>query len=179
MLPKVLNTASTFFERVISALAGLAGILVVALMLIIGLAVFTRYLLNQPFDWVLEATEYAMVWITFLSAAWILAKEGHVMVELLTARLNPRTQALLSVITSIIGAILCAIVVVYGTQVVLDHFQRGIRMETMLAPPKAPFLSIIPIGSLVLFFQFLRRTHGYLGRWKALSRKNQEGKASP
>ena len=180
MLSKLLNRTSTLYEHVITALASLAGTLIVALMLTIGLAVFMRYLLNQPQAWVLEATEYAVVWITFLSAAWILAKEGHVMVELVTARLKPRTQALLCIITSILGAVLCIIVVVYGTQVVIDHFQRSVRMETTAAPLKAPFLSIIPIGSLLVFVQFLRRTYGYIEQWKALSGKNLDGtKANP
>ena len=168
MISKLLNRSNTVYERIIKALAGLAGTLIIALMLTIGLAVFMR-LLVHPLSWVLEATEYAVVLVTFLSAAWILEKEGHVVIELVTDRLNPRTQSVRNIVISILGAILCAIVVVYGTQVVWDHFQRGIRMETTGAPLKAPFLSIIPICSLMIFIQFLRRTYGYLKQWKELS----------
>jgi TRAP-type C4-dicarboxylate transport system permease small subunit len=121
--------------------------------------------------WVLETTEYILVWFTFLAAAWILKQEGHVKVEILVSRLNPRVQALLGIITSIIGVVLCSLLIVYGSQVVWDFSQRNLLMDSLLEPPKAPLLAIIPIGSFFLLIQFLRRSYGYLESWKALSGK--------
>ena len=103
-----------------------------------------------------------------------LKKEGHVKVEILTDKFGPRVQALLGIITSIIGAILCSFLIIYGTQIVWDSFQRNILMTTMLKPPRAPLLAVIPIGSFLLFVQFLRRAYGYLECWQEpLSKEKQ------
>ncbi len=165
---------TAIYDRVVGSLAVLGAVLIIIAMLIVTLEVVMRYLLHRPPVWVLETTEYILVWFTFLAAAWILKKEGHVKVEIVVSRLRPRAQALLGIITSITGVILCSLLVIYGSQVVWDHFQRNILMDSLLAPPKAPFLAIIPIGSFLLLLQFLRRSYGSLERWKALSGEEQE-----
>ena len=170
----LLKKVIAIYYRITNSLAALGGVLIITAMVTITFGVVMRYLLHRPPVWVVETTEYILVWFTFLAAAWILRKEGHVKVEIVVSRLSPRAQALLGIITSIIGAVLCSILVVYGSQVVWDHFQRNILMDSMLQPPKAPLLAIIPIGSFFLLIQFLRRSYGSLERWKASSGKAQE-----
>lgn len=165
---------TAIYDRVVGSLAVLGAVLIIIAMLIVTLEVVMRYLLHNPQVWVVETTEYILVWFTFLGAAWILKQEGHVKVEILLSRLSPRTQAVLGIITSIIGAALCSILVVYGTQVVWDSFQKNILLPTMLQLPRAPLFIIIPIGSFLLVIQFLRRSYGYLGSWQTLSGKEQE-----
>ena len=165
MILRLLPRVGRVYQRIINSLASIAGALIVGGMLIICLDILLRVLVARPQVWVLETVEYILVWSTFLGAAWILSKEGHVKVEIVSSRLNPRAQALLGIITSIIGAIICFIVVVYGIHVVWDHFLRGIKVFSLMAPPKAPLLAIIPIGGFFLFLQFLRRSYGYLQRW--------------
>ena len=171
---QLLKKVTAIYDRVVGSLAILGAALIVIAMLIVTLGVVMRYLLHNPLVWVLETTEYILVWFTFLGAAWILKKEGHVKVEILTDKLSPRVQALLGIITSIIGAILCSFLIIYGTQIVWDSFQRNILMTTMLKPPRAPLLAVIPIGSFLLFIQFLRRAYGYLECWQEpLSKEKQ------
>ncbi len=165
---RLLAKATGVFNNIIGSFAFVGGAFIVTAMLIVVLEVVMRYFLSRPQVWVAESVEYLLVWITFLAAAWILKIEGHVSVNLLFDRLNPRAQVVLGTITSVVSAIICFLFMVYGTQIVIEYFQKGIRTVTVLAPLKAPLFMIIPMGSFLLFIQFLRRSHGYLKRWKTL-----------
>ncbi len=108
--------------------------------------------------WVLEGTEYALLYITFLVAAWLLKKEGHVKVDIVLNQLGPRARAILNFATSIILAVLCLLLVWYGAQSTLENFQKGLLSVRYYELPKFVFLIIIPVGSFFLLIQSLKRT---------------------
>ncbi|MBI4286229.1 MAG: TRAP transporter small permease [Chloroflexi bacterium] len=170
---RVLKSITAAYDRVIGYFAVVAGVLIVSAMLIITLEVVLRRFFALPQRWVVETTEYIMVWTAFLAAAWILRREGHVRVEIVANHFTRRAQAVIGIVVSLIGAALCIVIAVYGSEVVWDFFQRGIRMGTTMAPLKAPFLTIIPIGSILLILQFIRRTGGYVQKLRA-GRTGQE-----
>ena len=163
-----------FFERVLSSLASAAIVLMGIACIIVCLEVFARYFLNRPQVWVFETTEYILLWITFLATAWVLRKEGHVKIDILINHLNPRAQAILNTITSVIGAIACFVIFWYGAQVTFAYYQKGIIIPKTLQLPKSPILAIISVGSLLLFIQFLRRAYRYLGLFRKLRNKTGE-----
>lgn len=161
-------------DRIIEFAAVLAGVGVVFVMISICFDVISRRLLNMGQEWPIEYTEYALLYITFLSTAWVLKKEAHVKMDLLLNRLKPRNQALLNTATSIIGAMLCLIMAWFGVLVTWDMFQRGIHRPTPLYTPMAPLIAVIPVGSFLLLIQFLRRAYGYL-RSGEVAKLNWEG----
>jgi len=152
----------------------LAGILLIFITLIIGVSIASRYFLNRPMGWVTEISEYSLLYITFLVAAWVLKKEGHVKMDIVLTRLKPRTQSVTNVITSAISAVVCFILTWYGVRVTWELFQTGYPTPTILELPKFIIIAAIFIGSFLLFIQFLRRTCSYLGNWRASRDKEQE-----
>ncbi len=158
---------SVIFDRTISFLAFLAGVLIIFMMLAVGTEVITRYFFNQPLMGLTEIIEITLLYITFLGTAWLLKKEGHVKMDIVISRLKPRTQALANFVTSIIGVVICLAIAWYGAKVTWDHFHTAIFETPILEIPDAYVLVIIPIGSFLLFIQFLRRTFGYLELWRA------------
>ncbi|MFC1980505.1 TRAP transporter small permease [Chloroflexota bacterium] len=163
------------FDHTIDSLALFAAVLMVFIMLAVVADVVTRYALGKPIFWVVEICEYSLLWITFLATASLLKREEHVKMDLVLNRLNPGTQARMNVITSIIGAIACLIVTWYSAMLTSDMFQMGYFVASLnLRPPKGPILAIIPIGSFLLFVQFMRRTYGFLRSFRALP-DNGEG----
>ena len=162
------------FDHTPNFLACVAGILLVIGWFSVVADVVMRYFLNRPLVWVLETTEYVLTTIAFLGAAWLLRREGHVSLDLVLNLLKPRTQAMFHTITSILGAIACLIVVWYGVEATCSHYLKGMRIVTALAPPSAPFLTIIPVGFFLLFLQFLRRSYGYLLKWKAVPEREEK-----
>jgi len=161
------------FERVEGYFAFLAVILLIAMMLMVTIDVIGRYVFNQPLRGAQELCENSLVWFTFLSAAWLLKRERHVVVSIVTDRLKPRAQSFLNIIISIIGAIVCFGIVYYGTIVVIETFQRGSVQIYTLGLPLGPLYTIIPIGCAFLVVRFVLRTIKCIGEWK--TRKEETG----
>ncbi len=166
---KLLTKVTAIFDRTISLLAFLAAILLILIMLSVSAEVFMRQSLARPLVGVLEITEISLLFITFLGAAWLLKRDGHVKMDLVINRLGPRTQVVVNIIMSILAAITCLVIVWYSAEVTWDHFQRGLIRPGFLEVPNVYVLPVIPLGIFLLFVQFLRRIYGYLRSWKALS----------
>lgn len=158
---KVLAKARVIFDKVLNGLASLAGVMVGFMTLAVSYSVVMRYLLNRPPIWVVQVSEYMLLWITFLGAAWLLREGGHIRVDIITSHLSEKAQRVLGIITSAIGVGVCLVIVWFGTQTTWSDFQANILETKAVYIPKAPIISIIAIGSLLLFIQFVRNIWGY------------------
>jgi C4-dicarboxylate transporter, DctQ subunit len=156
------------FDKLLDDLSYLAAFVLGFMALAVTLEIITRYFFNDPWLWTIEITQYCQVWITFLCAAWILRKEGHVIVDFLPNMLNASSRTLLYTVLSFVGIIVCLIYAWYGIQVTADLFQKGRQMSTILMPPSFILYLIIPIGNILLTAQFIRRTVGLVNKYKAL-----------
>ncbi len=154
------------FDVLLDVLGVLSGVIIICIMCLVLYEVLMRYFLNRPTLWVLEIVEWALVWMTFLSAAYVLKEERHVSMDIVVARLSPRTQAMVGVCTSIMGALICLVLAWYGAQIVHDHIVRGVLEAKMMRAPKGPLMSVIPAGFFLMTVQFLRRTVTCFKRWK-------------
>ncbi len=172
---KILAKINTIFDHTLTLLSVLACVLIIFVIVSVDLEVFMRYFLRQPLKWVVEISGYSLLYITFLVAACVLKREGHVKMDLVINRLEPRTHLLLNIITSITSAIVCLVIAWYGVKVTWEHFQIGFYLSTPLKPPSFLIVIIVPVGSFLLFIQFLRRTYGYMGSWRALPNKQYKG----
>ena len=169
----LLKKVGVIFDGFVNFLAGLGILVIIFFMVTIGLHVVLRYFFHNPISWVVQTTEYGIYSLVFLGAAWILRKKRHASLDILTNRLRPRSRAVLNMITSGIGAIVCLIFFFFGTQLVLDHFQRGLFEMKTWDVPTAPILALIPLGFLVLLIQFIRQGYGHLENWKAKPEEDQ------
>ena len=165
---ELITKAERVFDIILGLMLIIIGALIVFMMLAVGADVVLRSFFRAPLKWVFDVTEIILLYITFLGAAWVLKKEGHVKIDLIVNQLNPRIQALLGIASSIIGLFICWVLVWYGVQVTQGQFQRGIYEATALETPTGVIILAIPIGGFLLFIQFLRRGYGYLRRWKQL-----------
>lgn len=150
----------------VNAMAVLAGGLIIFAMLSVVAEVVTRSFMGRPLVWVIEISEYLLLYITFLGTPWLLREEGHVRVDILLRAVNPRVRAFLEALSSVVGASICLILVVYGGQIAWDAYRRGVYNPTILQFPKAPLLAVIPAGSLFLTVQYVRRLAGSIRDWQ-------------
>lgn len=164
---KLQTKLSAIFDRITGVLAFMGASLIIFTMLIVCTEIVVRYYLGHSIEGTLEITEYALVYMTFLGAAWLLKKEGHVKMDFVLNRLKPRGQVLLNIITSILGVVSCFILTWYSAEVTWDSFRINYHLEhQILEPPFFPIVMIAPIGSLLLSIQFLIRTYSFLRRWR-------------
>ncbi len=156
---KLLTKVATIFDRTVDLLSNLASIILIFMMLAVGADVVMRYFFSRPMVWLNEVVGALLLYFTFLVATWVLRREGHVRMDLVVRRLSPRVQTILDIIASILGVIISLVLMWFGAQVTLEHWQKGLYIPTQLDIPNAYILVIIPIGSFLLFVQFLRRTY--------------------
>jgi len=131
-------------------------------MLSVGADVVMRYFFKQPLIWVLEITEYALLFMTFLATTWLLKNEGHVKMDLILLLFKPRTRIIINSFTAVLLVILFLFITWYGAKVTWEHFQGRYITSTPLAVPSGPLVAVIPVGSFLLFAQSLRMLYGYL-----------------
>lgn len=154
---KLSGKITGIFDRTVDVFSIMGGVLLVAIMLAVSVKIIFRYFLHEALVGVDEIAEISMLYLTFLGAAWLLRRGGHITIDLLFARLKPKTQARLNIITSVFGLFISLILVWYGTTATVSFWQRGILTPTILEVPRALIIGIIPAGSLLLALQFLRR----------------------
>ncbi len=170
---ELLAKANHIFDKTLDATTIAASALMIFLMIAITVDIILRYFFNRPTPWMLEVTSFSLLWITFLGVAWLLRKDGHVKMELLLTRLNPRSQTMLNIITSIIIVIVC-VILVWQTAENTAHYIRTSHVQPSERRfPTAPIFIIVPIGLLLLLIQSLRRTNGYLKVWRELPDQEQ------
>ena len=117
--------------------------------------------------WAIEISEYCLLYLAFFGAAWLLREDGHVKVEVVVEVLSARNQALLGVVTSVVGVLVTGVLAYFATTTTIMEYLAGTKMyESPLKPPLYPLLIPIPVGAASLCIQFMRRTCGYYQRWQ-------------
>ncbi len=161
MSNKKSSRITKIFDGTLDIFVILAAVLILFIALGIATDVTLRYFWSRPIFWMTEVTEYALLWLTFLVAAWLLRREGHVKMDLLVNRLKPRGQRRINITTSILSAIVCLVIAWDSAMATWESYVKGYIEWTLLEPPTTPIIVIIPIGFSLLFIQFLRRAYGY------------------
>jgi TRAP-type C4-dicarboxylate transport system permease small subunit len=143
-------------DRLCDGLAWISAWMVLAMCLGMVYEVCMRYFFIRPTRWSADFTDYALLYTTFLSAAW-LAKHGeHVNLTYLLDHLSPRSRHVMEAMGSFFCALVCAFIIWYGARDTIDAFSRGITMVRPIAIPKWPILGVVPFGCFLVFVQFVR-----------------------
>lgn len=148
------------WSALLDGLAYLVAILTAALTLAVVYEVVARYFFNRPTAWAVDFTEYALLYITFLGAAWALRERAHIRIEILTERLGPRPQLALGAVVSLLAAGVSAVLMWQGAEVTWEAYTKD---QAMLKAWRVPrWILILPIflGSLLLVIEFLRQAWG-------------------
>lgn len=117
-------------ERVASC-----GLLVATLGLIV-LQVVSRYVFNTPFSWTEELARFALLWFTFVSAGFVMARRIHIAVDLLASKLGRVGTIVLDTFAMTAVVVTAAVMAVAGAQ-----FAAG--ANRLLAPATSLPMSVV------------------------------------
>lgn len=157
----------TFFDRILEITKAAGIVMIMFMMLAICTHVGMRYIFDKPLNWVIDVSTILLLYTAFLGGAWLLRDEGHVSVDFIFAQLKPRNQFLLQIINSVICLAVCAIITVYGIIETISVLKLDLYVDMPLEPPKWVVIIIIPLGSFLLFIQFIRRIRGFLKKFRS------------
>ena len=156
-MKRTLHMLGRAFDIVVDVGAFVATWLIAVMALTIGLEVLMRRVFSNSLPWVIQVNEYAVMAIPFLAGAWLLKQDGHTRLTLVMERVSPRTANLMRVSTSVLAAVICA-VLVWKTG---SRVWEGIEAGTIIRGDAFSIRQIwiwwvLPFGFALLCIQFLR-----------------------
>lgn len=143
-------------DRLSTGFGKLCAWTVVLLTLLISWEVFSRYALNTPHAWVLDAQIMLYGTLFMTAGAYTLSKNGHVRGDVLYGFFQPRTQASIDLLLYILF-FLPGIVALTWAGWTFAQESLAIREQTFSADalPLYPFKFVIPVAGAVLLLQGL------------------------
>jgi len=155
------------FDGINDFMAGLAGIILVFICGAVCYSIGMRYLFTKTTIWIMQTTEYALLWILFLSTTWLLREGGHIITDIIHSHLGDKTKRCLDIIMFVLAGLACLVMLYFGVDHVCECITRSVTDVRGVTIPKWPVFIIIPIGSLLLAIQFFRMAWGRLTDHKA------------
>ena len=132
-----------------------AAWLIIALMTVVCVEVFKRYIMNMPTAWIFDLDNMLYGSLFMLGGAYTLAQNAHVRGDFLYSSMRPRTQASLDLVLYIvffIPGIAALIYAGYGYAADSWHIAEHSNV-TADGPPVYHFKSVIPIAGALVMLQ--------------------------
>lgn len=132
-----------------------AAWLIIALMSVVCVEVFKRYLLNMPTSWIFDVNNMMYGSLFMLAGAYTLAQNAHVRGDFLYSSMKPRNQASLDLLLYIVFFIPGIAALCYaGWDFAAISWRIGEHSNvTADGPPVYHFKSVIPIAGALLMLQ--------------------------
>ena len=151
-----MNAFWKFFDKLLNIMAALAGVILVFITAAVCYTIGMRFLFKQTTIWIIPITEYALLWIVFLGATWLLKQGGHITTDIIYVHLSEKNKRYLDCAMSVIGGLACALMLLFGIHHLYDCIANKVTDVRAMTIPKADVFIIIPMGSLLLTVQFFR-----------------------
>jgi TRAP-type mannitol/chloroaromatic compound transport system permease small subunit len=131
--------------------------LIMALMSVVCIEVFKRYILNAPTAWIFDLDNMLYGTLFMMCGAYTLAQDAHVRGDFLYGSFKPRTQATLDLVLYILFFLPGVMALIYAG---IDYASISWRIDehsnvTSNGPPVYPFKTIIPIAGVLVLIQGL------------------------
>jgi C4-dicarboxylate transporter DctQ subunit len=158
-----------FFDKLSDLMAALAGAILVFITGAVCYTIGMRFLFTRTTIWIMQTTEYALLWIVFLGTTWLLREKGHITTDVVYTHLGERTKRYLDLIMNVIGGFAAATMVFLGALHVHECIVGKVTDVRAVTVPKVAIFIIIPIGSFLLTIQFFRMAWSRLNDIRAKS----------
>jgi len=146
----------TWFDKTINGMAVLAGGVLVFISAAVCYSVVMRYFFKSPSIWVVQTTEYGLLWMVFLGTGWLLKEKGHVSVDIVYGLLGDRLKTRFDLVMYTLGGVACSVIFFISLAYIVECITRGVNDVRAVTVPKSFVFVIIPVGMFFLCVQFFR-----------------------
>ncbi|MCC6198480.1 MAG: TRAP transporter small permease [Burkholderiales bacterium] len=134
----------------------IAGVCVIAMMLAVCIDAAARYLLRAPLPWTFDLVSYyLMVGAAYFALSSTYRHGDHVNIPMLYSRLPLRARAWVEVVTSVLAAVLFALVAHTGWESMIEAWAHGEFNPGFVRWPVWLSILPIPLGSALLVLRLL------------------------
>jgi TRAP-type mannitol/chloroaromatic compound transport system permease small subunit len=120
--------------------------------------VFMRYVFNQPTNWAHELSAFFYGVFFLLGGAYTLRWKANINVDVLYARLSPRSRAMLDLVTWLLFYFFCGVLLWQGSEAAWKSFLRLERSSTVWEPYVWPLKFCIPLAAFLMLLQGFTKT---------------------
>jgi TRAP-type transport system small permease protein len=150
-------TLSRWYGRLLNAMMGAAGLLLLLMTVMIGADVALRNLGLGGVPPSNELSEDILYLVTLLTAPGLLRRGQHIRIDIVLQALPPRAAWLLEWVGDVIGLVCCLIFVWYGASVAATSFFDGSVSIKTLVLPEWWLLAPMPVAFALLGCEFVFR----------------------
>jgi C4-dicarboxylate transporter DctQ subunit len=133
-----------------------AGVLMVAMMVMIVADVALRNLGYQSSAHFFTFTEYFLLLIPLLGAPWLVREKGHIHIELLIAALPPRARRRILWLVLALSLAVCLVLAWYGGAITLQNFMQNEKDVRSFDMPRWMLMAAMPVSFGMMALEFLR-----------------------
>ncbi len=153
-LPGILGSLDRTMALLNRVILGLGGLCLVGACLVLTHSVVVRYLLKEPTEWQDEMAVFLIIGATFLSAAGVQAKRGHVAIEALTGLLPPAANRVRLLLADIVSLAFCLFFAWKSWSLDHEAWTDGQISQSTWGPPLWIPYTLMAAGMSLLCLQF-------------------------
>lgn len=134
-----------------------AGLFLLIIVSTMAAQVIARYVFDAPFQWSEEVARFALIWMTFISAAFVMAEGRHIAVDIISSRVGDGGKLFIECMSYVVVAASCLLLLIGGANFVWYVGKVG---SPALGVPKSWWygagmvgLLLMAVHSLVNLFQ--------------------------
>ncbi len=131
--------------------------LVVPLTVIVVFEVVMRYVFDAPTLWAWDVNMYLGGLMTILGGGYVHLYKGHVSVEFLLEKWQPKNKALLDLILSPLIILPLIALFWYGLDAAVQSVKINEHQTSLWEPPLYPLRIMVPIGAALFLLQAVSR----------------------
>jgi TRAP-type C4-dicarboxylate transport system permease small subunit len=156
---KLLGDLENFFNRINHGIARISSISIIIIMgvmtLVLGVQIFSRYVLNSSLFWSEEFARYCFIWVIFLGATVAFQKGQHICISSIMDLFHGNTRLLLDLLIQIVLLFFIVFLIRYGFSLSLNNLIWKDISPAMQVPMWC-VSSIIFLAGLALLIQVLQ-----------------------
>ena len=145
------------WDRFIQLIDLASALCVVAMVSIVAVQIFLRYVLGHPFVWADELANWLFVWVIYLGATVLVRYDAHLTVGILTDRLSPRVNRWRKLFINLL-VLAFLVLLFWETIALLQKF--GTTASAAMGVPMGLFFGCGLVFATVSVIEYCRQTIG-------------------
>jgi len=150
-------------ERINIWMGAFASWTLLAMTLIVGFEVASRYLFNAPTTWAWDVNTQLMLLLLMLGMAEVYRQDAHVRVDILITNLSPRQRTVIDILFAPVFLFTVFILTWSSWDYFIDSYELREAASTLFAPPLYPIKFTMVIAGVLLLMQ------GIVKLWRDVS----------
>ncbi len=128
--------------------------ILVAMVLVVLVGVFFRYVVGDPFQWTEELARFLMLWSGFLAMNLAMRSGEHIKIDFVVKAMPETVEKVIGYMVDILMGIFLVILTIKGYQMTEGAFMMALSMDFSMAWIYAS----VPVGSLLTLVQLVLNT---------------------